>query len=303
MLLNRSAPPGPIVPCLTYPDVAQAIEWLSGAFGFTERLRTAPEPNGMIHHAQLAVGEGAVILTGQPGGPGSESPSNAGSGSARPGGFVQAIYVPVKDVDGHFAHAKQFGARILRPPASCAFGERQYTAEDLAGYQWTFSESLADLAPEEWGAQVSEIKNPQEHLPRPRLCYLEIPAVDSSLSAAFYEKVFGWNIRHRESNRPSFDDATGNISGAWVQGRAVAGTPGMLPYVWVDNIDATVAQAAACGGDVVEAPHLDSQAGAWIARFRDPAGNEIGLYRRGTALIWFHGAANKRTVIATKPRR
>jgi hypothetical protein len=34
-----------------------------GAFGFTERLRTPPEPDGSLNHAQLAVGEGSVILT------------------------------------------------------------------------------------------------------------------------------------------------------------------------------------------------------------------------------------------------
>ena len=70
MLENRSAPPGPIVPVLRYPDVAQAIDWLCSAFGFAERLRTPPEPDGAIHHAQLAVGAGAVILTGRPGKPG-----------------------------------------------------------------------------------------------------------------------------------------------------------------------------------------------------------------------------------------
>jgi uncharacterized glyoxalase superfamily protein PhnB len=53
-IVNRSAPPGPIVPILIYEDVAKAIEWLCGAFEFTERFRTPPEPGGTIHHAQLA---------------------------------------------------------------------------------------------------------------------------------------------------------------------------------------------------------------------------------------------------------
>lgn len=30
-------------------------------------------------------------------------------------------------------------------------GERQYSAEDPAGHQWRFSETVADVAPEEWG--------------------------------------------------------------------------------------------------------------------------------------------------------
>jgi len=28
-----------------------------------------------------------------------------------------------------------------------------------------------------------------------KICYIEIPAIDIALSAAFYEKVFGWRIR------------------------------------------------------------------------------------------------------------
>jgi hypothetical protein len=127
----------------------------------------------------------------------------------------------------------------------------------------------------------AKISNPLGLLPRPRWCYLEIPAIDVGQSAAFYEKVFGWNIRHRDSDRPSFDDATGNVSGTWVIGRPASRKPGLLPYVWVDGIDATLTQVISLGGEVVEAPHLDSPGGQWIATFRDPAGNMIGLYQEG----------------------
>jgi predicted enzyme related to lactoylglutathione lyase len=268
MIANRSAPPGPIVPRLIYEDVAKAIDWLRGAFGFTERLRTPPEPDGTIHHAQLAVGDGAIILTGQP--------------VLRANEFIQTLMVHVEDVDAHFERAKQFGARILNPPASHPFGERQYSAEDLAGRRWAFSQSVADVQPEEWGATVADIKGRVAPLPRPRLCYLEIPAADVRQSAAFYEKVFGWNIRYRDSDRPRFDDATGHVSGAWVTGRAISREPGLLPYIWVDRIDATLTQVAAHGGQAVEAPHVDSPGStSWIATFRDPSGNLIGLYQEG----------------------
>jgi uncharacterized glyoxalase superfamily protein PhnB len=135
-MTNRSAPPGTIVPWLAYPDVSKAIAWLSGAFGFTERLRTPPEPDGSIHHAQLAVGQGSVVLTTQP---------------AQP---AVSLFVPVEDVDAHCERARQFGAHILSPPNTCPFGERQYSVEDLAGYRWTFSQSVADVDPAEWGAIV-----------------------------------------------------------------------------------------------------------------------------------------------------
>jgi predicted enzyme related to lactoylglutathione lyase len=269
MIENRSAPPGPIVPSLTYRDVAKAIDWLRNAFGFTERLRTPPEPDGTIHHAQLALGEGSVVLTGNP--------------VARPDEFVDTAMVRVRNIDEHCERAKQHGARILNPPDSKPFGERQYNAEDLEGNRWTFTESEADVQPEACGAAVSEIKHRLALLPRPRLCYLQIPAVDAHQSAAFYERVFGWNIRHRDTDHPSFDDATGHISGAWVAGRSPSreAENGILPYIWVDNIDATLALVAAHGGKIVAARHRDSpDSTSWIATFRDPAGNVIGLYRQ-----------------------
>jgi len=151
MIRNRSAPPGPIVPVLIYDDVSRAIEWLCGAFGFRERLRTLPEPDGSIHHAQLAVGEGAVMLNGRTAAERNESTA------PRAAAFNTGFFVGVEDVDAHCERARQFGAKILRLPKTAEFGERQYTAEDLAGNEWTFSQSVADVDPETWGAQVKEI--------------------------------------------------------------------------------------------------------------------------------------------------
>jgi len=268
MTQNQSAPPGTIVPRLIYRDISKAIDWLRGAFGFTERLRTPPEPDGTIHHAQIAIGEGSLILTANP--------------VARPDEYVPAVMVRVPNVDEHYERAKQAGARILSPPAGTMFGERQYSAEDLEGHHWAFTQSVADVQPESWGAIVTDLQRRPPRLPRPSLCYLQIPAVDPRQSAAFYERVFGWNIRHRDTSHPSFDDAAGNISGAWVTGRTPAGGPenGILPYVWVDDIDATLALVAAQGGELVEARHPDTPGGTcYIATFRDPAGNVVGLYQ------------------------
>src|SRR5262249_34466494 len=111
-------------------------------------------------------------------------------------------------------------------------------------------------------------------------CYIEIPALDAHASAAFYEKVFGWNIRHRNTNRPSFDDASGHISGAWVTGRSPSQGDGLLPYVWVDDIKAAVEKAAQHGATVLQPRPPDNPGGAcFIATFRDPAGNQMGLYQ------------------------
>lgn len=130
MIVNRSVPSACVIPVLRYVDVGMASAWLCDVFGFTERLRIGR------HRAQLVFGDGAVILT--------EGAPHQGEG-----GFE--VHVRVADVDQHYAHAMRRGARVLRPPTDYPFGERQYTAEDVGGHQWTFSQSIADVAPETWG--------------------------------------------------------------------------------------------------------------------------------------------------------
>jgi uncharacterized glyoxalase superfamily protein PhnB len=140
MTTNRSAPAATIVPILIYEDVALAIEWLCRAFGFTERLRA--ERDGVVGHAQLACGEGAIML-GRQGGP---------FRSPEPEHMSQYVLVAVEDVERHFDAASKSGARVLQPPTDMPFGERQCTVADPWGHWWTFSQHVADLAPEDWGA-------------------------------------------------------------------------------------------------------------------------------------------------------
>ena len=145
MVVNRSAPRATVVPILVYEDVASAMEWLCRVFGFSERLR-AGAPGGVVSHAQLAIAEGAVMLGRQ----------GAEFRPPRPGEVNQYVTVHVENVDAHYERARQLGARIVKPPADMPFGERQYTAEDPGGHRWTFSESIADVALEAWGATSAE---------------------------------------------------------------------------------------------------------------------------------------------------
>jgi uncharacterized glyoxalase superfamily protein PhnB len=272
LIVNRSVPADTLLPHVIYQDVAAAIAWLTKTFGFSEHYRYG-EAGGLISGAQMHLGNAWIMLR------------RARSGNASPaqlGYGTQSLTVFVDDVDAHFKRAKAAGAKIVEELNETVYGERQYGAEDLDGHHWLFSHHARDLSPDEWGAKVSESASPVALLRRPRLCYLEIPAVDVRRSAAFYEKVFGWNIRHRDTARPSFDDATGYVSGAWVINRNVSREPGLLPYIWVDSIDAILAQVGALGGEIVEASHPDSPGGSsFIATFRDPAGNLIGLYQEG----------------------
>src|SRR5439155_16106371 len=124
------------------------------------------------------IGQGGVMLGASRRGQGFTSPDNAQFRPPRLKEVSQTLSVHVDDVDRHYEHASERGARILQPPTTYPYGERQYSAEDFAGNRWTFSQSVADVNPEEWGATATQIKSPVALLPRPRLCYLEIPAVE-----------------------------------------------------------------------------------------------------------------------------
>ena len=114
---NRSIPAATVIPVLIYPDVREAVAWLSAAFGFVERARI-----GENHRAQLRLGDGSVM-------------------------------VRVDDSRAHCERARAHGGRILLEPTDFDYGERQFTAQDPAGHGWTFSETLADIAPEQWGGE------------------------------------------------------------------------------------------------------------------------------------------------------
>jgi predicted enzyme related to lactoylglutathione lyase len=111
-----------------------------------------------------------------------------------------------------------------------------------------------------------------------KICYIEIPATDIARSADFYHRVFGWNTRKRGDGSTAFDDAVGQVSGTWVLGRPPASAPGLLVYVMVDSVAAALDLIVANGGEIVQP--IGADAPEITARFRDPAGNVLGLYQQ-----------------------
>jgi predicted enzyme related to lactoylglutathione lyase len=111
-----------------------------------------------------------------------------------------------------------------------------------------------------------------------KVCYIEMPALDIGRSADFYARVFGWQIRRRSNGSTAFDDTTGEVSGAWVVGRPPSSLPGLLFYIMVDSVAATIDAVVAHGGEIVQP--IGADAPEITARFRDPGGNVIGLYQQ-----------------------
>ena len=115
-----------------------------------------------------------------------------------------------------------------------------------------------------------------------KICYIEIPANDIGRSAAFYETVFGWRIRQRSDGSIAFDDTTGEVSGTWVRGRPPAAAPGLVVHIMVDSVAETINVVIAQGGEIVQP--IGADAPEITARFRDPAGNVLGLYQEPNRL-------------------
>ena len=133
---NRSIPAAAVVPVLIYPDVRAAVAWLTEAFGFEERLQI-----GEHHRSQMRAGGGAVII----------GDVRHDRRPPRPGEATHSVMVRVDDARAHCERARANGATILMEPTDFEYGERQYTAADPAGHQWTFSETLEDVDPASWG--------------------------------------------------------------------------------------------------------------------------------------------------------
>ncbi len=137
MLQNRSAPPATVTPVLVYPDVPAAVEFLTRAFGFEAQVLI-----GEDHRAQMRVGTDGSIVVADDGGERT---------APQPGGYTHEIKVRVEDVDAAFARARDAGAEVISQPVTFEYGERSGVVADLAGHRWELTQSVADVAPEDWG--------------------------------------------------------------------------------------------------------------------------------------------------------
>ena len=134
---NRSVPDATVIPVLSYVDVTEAAEWLCRVFGFRERLRIGQ------HRVQLTLGNGALVVT------------SGDNNTDR--GLSHSVLVRVDDVDSHHRRAVAAGAIEIQPPADYPYGERQYTVDDIGGHRWTFSQSIADVDPADWGGTAVDL--------------------------------------------------------------------------------------------------------------------------------------------------
>ena len=129
-----------VIPMIAYEDGPKAMDWLSSAFGFTERARML-DNSGRLSHGEMQAGDGVIMLATPT--PDYQAPRHhrescepARKWSTVPY-VVDGLLVYVDDVDAHFARAKQKGATILSEVETNENG-RLYRAEDVEGHRWMF---------------------------------------------------------------------------------------------------------------------------------------------------------------------
>jgi uncharacterized glyoxalase superfamily protein PhnB len=130
-----------MIPMLTYEDVGAAADWLCSAFGFRPSGEQYRDEEGRVTHAELAYGDGEVMLgftsTDY------RSPRRHAQECEQAAKWldnpyvVDGVLVQVEDLEGHLERARSAGAEILRGPDDQPFG-RLYTAADVEGHRWMF---------------------------------------------------------------------------------------------------------------------------------------------------------------------
>jgi uncharacterized glyoxalase superfamily protein PhnB len=175
--VNRTMPSCTIIPELVYDDITEARRWLCHVFGLAERWHAGD------HRAQLSLGDSTIAIT-------EPRTSRALDGQV-------SLVIRVQDADAHCRRARERGATIVAEPQDHAYGERQYTAEDLGGHRWCFSQSIADLAPEDWGGTSGPAL--QEHAaraaePGPQISVMLI-VPDAEAAVAWYREALGAQVR------------------------------------------------------------------------------------------------------------
>ena len=122
-----------VIPCMRYRDAPAAIEWLCDTFGFETQL-VVPNEDGTIAHAQLAFGNGMIML-------GSAFDTEYGRLLKQPseiGDFVtQSSYLVVNNADLVYGRVLEGGGKILLDIKDEDYGGRGFTCSDPEGHIWS----------------------------------------------------------------------------------------------------------------------------------------------------------------------
>lgn len=130
-----------VTPYLVVKGAADAIEFYTRAFGAHERFRM-PAPDGSLMHAEIQIGDSAVMLS-------DENPQMGSTAPPTLGGSAGSLLVYVEDVDGAYQQAVDAGAKALMPVTEMFWGDRYGEVQDPFGHRWAIATHVEDVSPEE----------------------------------------------------------------------------------------------------------------------------------------------------------
>jgi len=145
----QSKGPFSLTPYIIVKGGDAAIKFYVKVFGGTEAFRLA-EPNGRIGHAEVKIGEGAIMLA-------DESPSFGALSPPTVGGTPVNLHLYVEDVDATIKRAEAAGAIVLRPAEDQFYGDRSGMIVDPFGHRWHLATRKKNVSPEEMQKHYTEL--------------------------------------------------------------------------------------------------------------------------------------------------
>jgi hypothetical protein len=109
------------------------------------------------------------------------------------------------------------------------------------------------------------------------ICYVEIGTTDLPKTAKFYMDIFNWQVTDPNSRVYSTFSTGDGIGGGLYNTDQVKPGGGIIIYVAVEDIAATLARITAAGGRVL-VPKTEIPGTGWYGHFADPVGNHLGLF-------------------------
>ena len=119
-----------IIPSMRYRDAFAAIDWLCEVFGFTRRL-VVPDGAGGIAHAELALGNGMIML-----GSHKEDSGDPVVAPCPNSLLTQSAYIVVSDIEACYERARTADATIVRELEEQSYGGSLFAIRDLEGQLW-----------------------------------------------------------------------------------------------------------------------------------------------------------------------
>lgn len=141
-----------VTPHLVCEGAAEAIEFYKKAFGATEGGRMAG-PGGKIMHAQIRIGDSAIMLV-------DDFPEWGSQGPKALKGSPVTIHLYVPDADAVFKQAVEAGATVKMPLEDMFWGDRYGMVVDPFGHKWSIATHKRDVP-------IAEMEEAMRKMPPP----------------------------------------------------------------------------------------------------------------------------------------